>query len=296
MKDLQKVWILKGLPASGKSTWAKEYIKEHQDTKRVCRDDLRHMSNGYILSNKNENLITDFEYRLIQDILTSGYNLIVDKTHLNPKAEKHMIEYIRKLADEHRLKLEIEVKYFEVELEEAIKRDKMREFPVGEKVIKRMYYDYIYKEEYKPLAFETGLPSAIIVDIDGTIAFKGERNAYNFSKVYEDKPKYDVILLIQIMKRANPDYRIIIFSGRDDSCLADTERWLKEKTGLQYDEIHMRKTGDKRKDSIVKKELYEEFVKGKYNVLCVFDDRKQVIDMWRNELNLLCLDVAGHNI
>ena len=52
----------------------------------------------------------------------------------------------------------------------------------------------------------------------------------------------------------------------------------------------MRKKGDHRKDSIVKKELYEEHIKNRYEVLCVFDDRNQVVDMWREE-GLLCCQV-----
>jgi hypothetical protein len=43
----------------------------------------------------------------------------------------------------------------------------------------------------------------------------------------------------------------------------------------------MRKTDDNRCDSIVKEEIYNEYIKDKYNVLAVFDDRDRVVDMWR---------------
>jgi hypothetical protein len=42
----------------------------------------------------------------------------------------------------------------------------------------------------------------------------------------------------------------------------------------------MRKTGDKRQDAIVKQEIYDTKIKGKYNILAVFDDRPQVCRMW----------------
>ena len=52
----------------------------------------------------------------------------------------------------------------------------------------------------------------------------------------------------------------------------------------------MRDRGDHRKDAIVKKEKYEQFIKDDYNVVCVFEDRDQCVDMWR-ELGLLCCQV-----
>jgi hypothetical protein len=56
----------------------------------------------------------------------------------------------------------------------------------------------------------------------------------------------------------------------------------------------MRKTDDNRKDCIVKKEIYETFIKDKYNVLFVMDDRNQVVNMWR-EQGLTCFQVADGN-
>jgi hypothetical protein len=43
----------------------------------------------------------------------------------------------------------------------------------------------------------------------------------------------------------------------------------------------MRGNDDNRCDSIVKEEIYNEYIKDKYNVLAVFDDRDRVVDMWR---------------
>nr|DAI39653.1 MAG TPA: polynucleotide kinase [Caudoviricetes sp.] len=53
----------------------------------------------------------------------------------------------------------------------------------------------------------------------------------------------------------------------------------------------MRKEKDYRKDSIVKTEIYNEYIKDKYCVTAVFDDRDQVVnDCWR-KLGLLCNQV-----
>ncbi len=47
-------------------------------------------------------------------------------------------------------------------------------------------------------------------------------------------------------------------------------------------DLLMRAPGDSRRDSIVKRELYEKHIKGKYNVVAVFDDRPSVIrECWQ---------------
>jgi hypothetical protein len=52
----------------------------------------------------------------------------------------------------------------------------------------------------------------------------------------------------------------------------------------------MRPANDFRKDSLIKKEIYENDIKGKYNVIMVYDDRNQVVDVWRG-LGLKCAQV-----
>lgn len=54
----------------------------------------------------------------------------------------------------------------------------------------------------------------------------------------------------------------------------------------------MRPAGNMEKDSVIKRRLYEEHIKGTYNVAYVIDDRNQVVEMWRS-LGLRCLQVAN---
>jgi hypothetical protein len=58
-------------------------------------------------------------------------------------------------------------------------------------------------------------------------------------------------------------------------------------------ELYMRKTDDYRDDTIVKRELYENYIKDKFNVVAVFDDRPKVLRMWR-KLGLFTFNVAQH--
>lgn len=130
---------------------------------------------------------------------------------------------------------------------------------------------------------------AVIFDIDGTLAKMNWRSPYDYSKVLEDSVHKDIAYFIPIFKDKN---KIIIVSGRPDSCREDTEKWLKD-NDIYYDELHMRNAGDKRKDSIVKYEIVKELVK-KYYIKYVFEDRNQVVKMFR-EAGFRCLQVADGN-
>jgi hypothetical protein len=83
---------------------------------------------------------------------------------------------------------------------------------------------------------------------------------------------------------------VILMSGREDKFRPETERWLNA-NDVVYSMLLMRKTGDFRKDAIVKRELYETHIKGKYQVFFVLDDRDQVVTMWR-EQGLVVFQVA----
>jgi hypothetical protein len=88
--------------------------------------------------------------------------------------------------------------------------------------------------------------------------------------------------------------KIIFMSGRHDSCREDTETWLKGFTQSDVPiELYMRATGDNRPDYIVKYELFQEHIAGKYRVLGAFDDRDQVVDLWRNKLCIPTFQVAN---
>ena len=87
---------------------------------------------------------------------------------------------------------------------------------------------------------------------------------------------------------------VILFSGRDETCRNLTQEWLIE-NGVHYDDLFMRPKNDNRKDSLVKKELYEQHIKESYDVLFVLDDRNQVVDMWRKDLDLPCFQVNYGN-
>ncbi len=131
---------------------------------------------------------------------------------------------------------------------------------------------------------------AIIVDIDGTLAdMRGVRGPFDWDKVHLDRPHEDVIELVRDL-RSLKKYKIIITTGRDGVCEEATKEWVLEH-GVNYDEFFIRKAGDFRKDSIIKSEIYMDYIRPKYDVKFVIDDRNQVVEMWRS-LGLRVLQVA----
>lgn len=293
-----KIEFCRGLQGSGKSFWSKEFVKNHQDWKRVCRDDLRHMLSSYSFDDKNEKLVTIIEENIIKLLIEQGTNIIIDSMNLNKqKLQQRIDKYVHQWKEQG-IEIITEIKNFPVTLEEAITRDKLRSFVIGEKVIRKTWHRYknelveMLNEKYnKKVEYIPGLPEAIICDIDGTLALnKNGRNPYDFSRIKEDE--LNRIVAEQLHYHNSKGRKIIIVSGRDDICMKDTSEWLIDNGINFYYALFMRITGDKRKDSIVKKEIYNNYIKDKYNIIAVYDDRPQVITAWR-ELGLFVFDVGN---
>jgi len=275
-----KVYILRGLPASGKTTWAKEKLKEG-NWKRVNKDDLRAMIDDGKWSGKNEKFILKLRDTIILEALGSKYNVIVDDTNFE---EKH-VERIKKIVNVLSIDVKVQVKDFKVELDECIKRDLVRPNSVGEKVIKGMYNKYI-KEPNEVYKFTSKLPLAIVVDIDGTLAKMKNRSPFDWDKVDEDLPNEPIIDIVQKYK----DFcRIIVVSGRDAICKGMTEEWLKD-NNIPYDELHMRPEGNNENDGIIKRRIFDEKIRKFHNILFALDDRDQAVKMWR-QAGVTCLQV-----
>lgn len=132
----KKLIICQGLPASGKSTWTKEFVKGKKDWVIVNRDSLRNMRGDYWIPSQ-ENLITTWEVFCIESAIKAGYNIIIDATNFNPIVLHKWLE----MADMYNL--EVEIKTFDTSVEECISRDLLRENPVGAMVIRGMYNKYL---------------------------------------------------------------------------------------------------------------------------------------------------------
>ncbi len=280
---MKTLFMTVGLPASGKSTWAKAKMAEHPGAyKRVNKDSLREMVDDGKWSQKNETFILGARDYIVAAALNAGKHVIVDDTNLAPKHQ----DRLRQLAKQHGAAFEV-VDFTHVGVEECIERDRKRPNYVGEKVIRSMWNQFL-APKVEMVADVDSLPGCVIADIDGTCAIMNGRGPFEWHRVSEDVPNGPVINLLNMVETA----KVIYVSGRDESCRPATEEWLHEHGAICGPLVlFMRPAGDMRDDRIVKREIYEREIKGKYNVRFVLDDRDKVVRQWR-EMGLPCFQVA----
>jgi predicted kinase len=264
-----KLIITKGLPASGKTTWAKEYIQKHPETANLCKDDLRLQLSG---TNKREKRIIKVRDLLTEYYFEQGYSVIWSDTNLNPVHLRRATE----LATKYQAELSVR-DFTNVSLTECIRRDLLRSNSVGQQAIEQMYYDYLYAPESAP-SNDPQLPNCYLVDIDGTLAINHTRSPFAWERVNEDAVNPVVATTIEKLGR---DTQIILLSGRSIVCYDLTVAWLKQ-YNINYKELLMRAANDQRPDDVLKSELYYFHIRDRYNVIGVIDDRPKVCRMWRS--------------
>ena len=116
------------------------------------------------------------------------------------------------------------------------------------------------------------------------------RNPYDTTKCNIDIPNIPVVEFIKGYEyNTYNDVHIIFMSGREDSARELTKEWLRD-NDIMYTHLFMRKTGDIRPDTVIKKELYEEYVKDKYNILFCIKDRSCMVRLWK-KLNIFVFNV-----
>jgi predicted kinase len=273
-----RVILTKGLPGSGKSTWAKAQVDKYPDRfKRINKDDLRDMLHAGKHTKANERMVERARDALIMAALESGYDVIIDDTNLAPRHFEHIRDLVQDIA-----KVSIQ-DFTDVPIAECIKRDLKRNRSVGEKVIREMYNRHLLVPVVAPV-FDPALRNCIVVDLDGTLAIITDRSPYDAANCGRDQLNAAVADVV-----AKYDH-VVLCSGRQSEYRVQTEAWLSA-NNIRYDELWMRPTDDVRQDSIVKEELYRAHILGKWNVLFVLDDRQQVVDTWRR-LGLTCMQVA----
>lgn len=272
-KMQNKLIIMRGLPASGKSTKAKELVtSKKSNTIRLNKDLLRTMLHCDKWSGKNEEITTAAQGILAQFFLEKGMNVIIDDTNLNPGVFEKWKGFWP----------EVEVvDLTRVNMYDCILRDSgRRPGEVGKEVIINMARRYgLYPRHRKD----------VICDIDGTLCDISDRlhlvksNAKKdwlafFRNIPFDKPRKEIIERVQELSKT---YNVVLVSGRPEDYKAQTIEWLKT-YGVPYETLIMRRSGDFRPDDIVKKEILDAYF-DKSQIELVIDDRPRVIRMWQAE-------------
>lgn len=270
-----KAIILKWLPASWKSTLAKEYWFPivNWDTLRKEFSELK------------ESDIRHKQYELIQKYALEKSNVVWDNTFINQQTLNDAIHYAKNYYDE----VEV-IDVFEKLIEETwtslwalvqcIIRNEKREEKVPMTVITEMYLKSWYKLSDKPV---------IIVDLDGTLYNIEHRLKYvrwdkkNWNK-FESEEEVEKDKIVQPLRDALDalweHFAIFYVSWRKNTMCDVTQRNF-VRDGVLWDCLLMRNYFDSRKDNLVKQDFLNA-IKKNHNIAFVIDDRKQVIDMWRS--------------
>lgn len=300
-KKQQTVYLLKGLPGSGKSTRAKEMMAQNSNLARVNKDDIRLMTALKAKDDKDrkpkrwESLAVEIERAAAREMLERGFDVVVDDTNLNPKHE----EFFTQLARDHKAAFEI-IDLLDVPIQECIRRDAKRPQSVGSSVIYGMAaHNGLVQTQNKKFECEG---EYIICDIDGTLANIDHRLHYIkninndnewrkdwntfFDSCIHDEPRNEIVSLV---KDSYKGYPVVLVTGRPESIRHLTVEWLNG-WGIEYDALLMREAGDRRPDYIVKAEILANYLE-RDKVKVVIDDRPRVVTMWR-EANLDVINVG----
>ncbi|WP_234351378.1 AAA family ATPase [Streptomyces sp. XY413] len=296
---LPVVHVMTGLPASGKTTAARALQAEAGGRmRRVNLDDLRAMLDlpdpARGRSFAHEQTVLAVQDAAVRAAVDGGFDVVVDNTHLTKHIPKRLKAAVGGLATF------VVHDFTDVPLEECLRRDAARERQVGEEIIRvlaekhrnarkggwRLTTEWMNGgsgavaappvTEYVP---DPALPTAVMCDIDGTLALTGDRGPYDFTRCELDLLNESVRHALDAFRRADGDV-IVLLSGRGEEYRPQTEAWLR-RHAVPYDELWMRAAGDTRRDDVVKAELFDAHVRHRYAVRVSLDDRDRVVAVWR---------------
>lgn len=287
---MNKIIVLQGPPASGKSTYARELAQAGTPYVIVNRDSIREARGEYWIP-EQEDYISDMEEYGVRSAIKRKLIPIIDATNLNPKT----IAKWENLAKE--LNCEIEYKKFYIPFKEAVERDSKRERSVGKKTLKHFYKKYFYEKFVEEIGYDnrkillpTFKPNCVVFDLDGTVCLHQGRLPYDWDKIPTDM--CDLRMQNLIEKLNLQAIKIIFLTGRPNSARELTNQWLHSNFPTINYTLLMRDSSDMRSGEIVKKEIWEKEIKNEYNTLCVFEDSNKCVDMWR-DLGILTCQVAN---
>jgi predicted kinase len=275
--------MTRGLPGSGKSTWAQKQVLEQPAgaVVRLTKDLLREMLHaGRWKGDRTERQVLAARDTLIGLFLARGTDVIVDDTNLHPRHERRL----RQLAEEHGATFAVK-DFTDVPLRTCIERDLRRPRSVGEGVIRAMHRQFL-SPPVEPYVAPDGAPSVVLASIDGSLRAGGARARWAGDPAAAVPP---VIRLVRGLAAAGEE--IIFCTGRDESCREETESWLVERVGVPFVALLMTEPGSTRPDATAAREQFDTRIRGRYAVRFVLEDRHRVVRTWR-DLGLTCVHVT----
>lgn len=277
--------ILCGISGAGKSSFVNK-LKEssfEKETLIISKDLIRKELFNY---DTNINFWSQYSFKeekklningimqsQLEDAFRLNKSIVIDNTNLSYSKNQKLISnlenkgYVVKFVNLNFINSDINY-YLE---RNADRLDSISDGAVNDQFITAAqsgYLDFNFKSKIA------------IVDLDGTVALKGDRGIFEYNNSYKDIPNTYVIETIKALLNANLIDYVQFLSGRESYSYTVTKQWLVDQGfDMNKNRLLLRKTGDHRKDVIIKKEIYDSCIK--HNIVyAVFDDRPQVVDLW----------------
>lgn len=295
-KIIKKLILTRGIPGSGKSTWAKSWVNEDPEHRiRFNWDDMRNMMGPYWVPSR-EPINKHILWAAVNSAAYNDrpYDIVIDNMNLNPKDWKQyedwVLNYNNSLnSEETNTQYVLEFKDFFIPVEECVKRDSMRINPIGEKTIREIYNKYRHfiqttnVEKYvnnlvKP---DPDKPYCVVIDMDSTMCFNTNKRPWYgegaAEEMINDIENFGVCETVWALMQ---EYPIIVATGRDTSQEEVTRKWLSQHR-IDPVKYYFRTEGDYRKGTEIKKEQIEKIMKD-YNILVIFEDSEPIVQMYRD--------------
>ena len=162
MLKKQKLIILVGLPAAGKTKYAKEYIKKNDNTVIVSSDRIREdMAELKINCNDERAIYQEMQHR-VKKSLSYGKNVIVNATNLKIKYREPYIHLARKINKD----VVVEAHVILTDIDECAETDKIKK-QLGLGFLKKCMGEFqmpLYREGYSNIFYHFTSTKAITLE------------------------------------------------------------------------------------------------------------------------------------
>lgn len=267
-----------GISGSGKSKSTLEHPTHRVISKDINRKEIvehdpeTNFWDTYQSFDKEvESKVINIMYRDIEEAAKAGQNIIIDNTNLSSRKTFQLQTHLKHLG-------------YHIEINNCNTTDNINEYLTNNSSRKDTVHSSVINDQYILACRNELVPlvshKIIIVDIDGTLASPTYRNIFDYKRAGTDTPILYVMNLVKHLYDTGYVDHIQFLTGRESYSYDITRKWL-EDHGFDMNKHRLlsRVTGDRRKDVLIKAEIFENCL-AQNNVLGIFDDRPQVVEMW----------------
>lgn len=285
--------LTRGLPASGKTTWARALVAARRPGSivRVNRDDLRRSMADPAYSapvDAVERRVSAAEWRLVRGALLDGVDVVVDATNLRAGVARRWLALAEACGAGWRVEDVV------ADVEECVRRDAARPAPerVGAERLRDLHARFLDPvtgraaplappprlssydgAPYRPVP---GAPPAVLVALDGVLSRAAPPDPDHPGDVRPVPAAVDVVLAL-----AGAGHRVVACSTRPEDDRPAVASWLARHVPVPVDELLLRAPGDRRGDVPATLALFDARVRDRYRVAGVLDGRDAHGRAWR---------------